>query len=114
MASNEEGLAKARLNITFWPGENTLLWRFRVSFRCRFSALNLEELKREARSLRPESKRIDFSIERENYKQKQSRLSSRPDFDVNLSHHYIEGEPFSWSFHRISAPAFPVQAAPER
>ncbi len=102
VASNQESLAKARLNNLLARKQNTPL-EIRGQLQVPFLGLNLEELKQEARSLRPESKRIGYSIERENYKQKQSRLSSRPDFDVNLSHHYIEGEPFSWSF-TVSVP----------
>jgi len=60
-------------------------------------------IKREAAALRPESRRLSFSLEREKYKQDQSRLSLRPDFDVNLSHHYLEGEPSSWAI-TVSVP----------
>ena len=102
VASNEESLAKARLNNLLARRNNTPLV-IQGQLQVPFLGLNLEELKQEARSLRPESKGIGYSIERESYKQKQSRLSLRPDFDVNLSHHYIEGEPFSWSF-TVSVP----------
>ena len=102
VASNEESLAKARLNNILARGKNAPL-EIQGQLRMPFVNLNLDELKREARSLRPESRRISFAVEREKFKQEQSRLSSRPDFDVNLSHHYVDGEPFSWSF-TVSVP----------
>ena len=97
VASSEESLAMARLNNLLARRNYTPL-AIQGKLQVPFLALNLEELKKEAHSLRPESKRIAFSLKRESDKQKQSRLSSWPDFDVNLSYHYIEHEPTTWSF----------------
>jgi len=101
-AANQESLAKARLNYLLARGKYTPL-QVTGDLRVPFADLDLEKLKQDALSLRPEFKRISFSMEREEYVKDQAHLNNYPDFDVNLSYHYLKNLPTSWSF-TISTP----------
>jgi outer membrane protein TolC len=63
----------------------------------------LEELKREALSVRPEVKRLAHSVEKESLRIERARRDLYPDFDVNVSRHYLEAAPTTWSV-TVSAP----------
>ncbi len=59
-------------------------------------ALRLEELKERALAIRPEIKRVNYSLEKESLRKKQAYLSYLPDFDLGVSRHRIEGELTTW------------------
>jgi outer membrane protein TolC len=65
--------------------------------------LNLERLQEDALSMRPELKKLHFSVQKELHIQQNARLSNLPDLDFNASVHRIENEPTSWSF-TVSVP----------
>ncbi len=102
VAANNVSLSKARLNYLLARGKYTPL-QIAGDLRVPFVELDLEQLKQEAVSLRPEIKRISISMEREEYKKDQARLSNYPDFDVGISYHYMKDFPTSWAFS-ISVP----------
>jgi outer membrane protein TolC len=58
--------------------------------------LNIEELIQRAFAFRPEIKRINYSLEKENLIKTKGYLSYLPDFDVGVSKHWIEGEGTYW------------------
>lgn len=58
--------------------------------------LDIEELKNRALSFRPEIRRINLSLEKENLVKKQSYMSYLPDFELGVSKHRIEGEGSWW------------------
>jgi outer membrane protein TolC len=102
VAANQESLAKARLNFLLARDKYTPL-QITGELRVPFVDLDMEKLKQEALSLRPEFKRISFSMEREEYVKDQARLSNYPDFDVGFSYHYLKDFPTTWAVS-ISAP----------
>lgn len=102
VAANYVSLVKARLNYLLARRKYTPL-QIAGDLRLPFVELDLEQLKQEAVSLRPEIKRISISMEREEYVKDQARLSNYPDFDVGVSYHYMKDLPTSWAFS-ISVP----------
>jgi outer membrane protein TolC len=58
--------------------------------------LDLDVLIQKAHSFRPEIRRIDFSLQRENLQKKTAYMDYRPDFDLGVSRHRIEGEGTWW------------------
>jgi outer membrane protein TolC len=102
VAANNVSLAKARLNYLLARGKYAPL-QIAGDLGVPFIELDLEQLKQEAVSLRPEIKRISFSMEREEYVKDQARLSNYPDFDVGVSYHYMKDLPTSWAFS-VSVP----------
>lgn len=97
VATNEVSLAKARLNYLLARDKYTPL-QITGELRVPFVDLDVEKLKQEALSLRPEFKRVSFSMEREEYVKDQAHLNNYPDFDVNFSYHYLKDFPASYSF----------------
>jgi outer membrane protein TolC len=97
VAANNVSLAKARLNYLLARAKYTPL-QIEGDLGVPFVKLDLEQLKQEALSLRPEIKRISFSMEREEYVKDQAHLSNYPDFDVGVSYHYMKDLPTSWAF----------------
>jgi len=64
---------------------------------------NLEQLQQEALSIRPEVQRLAYSVEKESLRIERARRDLFPDFDVNVSRHYLESAPTTWSV-TVSAP----------
>jgi outer membrane protein TolC len=102
VAANDVNLAKARLNYVLARGKYAPL-QIAGDLQAPFVELDLEQLKEDALSLRPEIKQISISMEREEYVKDQARLSNYPDFDVGVSYHYMKDLPTSWAFS-ISVP----------
>ena len=48
--------------------------------------------------IRPEIKRLNLSLEKEDLQKKQAYMGYLPDFDLGLSKHWIEGEGNFWDF----------------
>jgi cobalt-zinc-cadmium efflux system outer membrane protein len=59
-------------------------------------ALDLELLKKRALSFRPEIKKINFSLEREQLQRKSAQLSYLPDFELGVNRHKVTGEGDWW------------------
>ena len=97
IASNEVRLAKAQLNFLlarkrYAPLEITGdLKRAPID-------LNIEELVERALSFRPEVKRINLGLERENLTKRQGYMSYLPDFELGVNKHRIIGEGEFWDF----------------
>jgi outer membrane protein TolC len=99
---NDVTLAKARLNYNLARGKSApiqIVGQLQIPFR----DLNLEDLQAEALRVRPELRRLRFSVEREDLVKARARLSNLPDLDFSLSRHRLEGLPTTWSFS-VSAP----------
>jgi outer membrane protein TolC len=101
-ASDAEKIARARLNSVMARPVGAPL-TVTGQLKRSFVDLDMAQLKRDALSSRPELRRIDHRVETLNLRQEQMRLNRRPDFDANLSYHYLQGMPTSWSFS-ISVP----------
>lgn len=97
VAAKELDLARARLNYNLGRRENDPI-QISGKLEIPFSDLGLEDLKREALTLRPELKRLGHSVEKETLVQESARLSNWPDLNINLSRHGLRGEPTSSSF----------------
>jgi outer membrane protein TolC len=68
-----------------------------------FIDLNLHKLQEDALTLRPELRKLQFSVQREMHVQQSARLNNLPDLDLNASIHRVENEPTTWSF-TVSVP----------
>jgi outer membrane protein TolC len=97
IASKEADLAKARLNYQLAQEKNRPL-QVVGRLEAPLADLNLERLQEEALAMRPELKRLQFSVQKELHKQQNAHLSNWPDLDFNASVHYLENEPTTWSF----------------
>ena len=94
-ASNEVRLAKAFLNFLLARKKYAPL-EIDGKLKRPFISLNFEELIKRALSFRPEIKRVNYSVEKENLRKKQGYLSYLPDFDLGVSRHRLEGEGTYW------------------
>jgi cobalt-zinc-cadmium efflux system outer membrane protein len=94
-ASNEVRLAKAFLNFLLARKKYAPL-EIKGKLKRPSIRLNVEELIQRAFAFRPEIKRINYSLEKENLIKTQGYLSYLPDFDVGVSKHWIEGERTYW------------------
>jgi outer membrane protein TolC len=94
-ASNEVRLSKAYLNFLLAKKKYDPL-EIKGELRHPPIALSLEELKERALAIRPEIKRVDYSLEKEALRKKHAYLSYLPDFDLGISRHRIEGELTTW------------------
>jgi cobalt-zinc-cadmium efflux system outer membrane protein len=101
-ATNDEDLAKARLNYHLARGRSAPI-QVQGKLQIPFAEFSLTDLQTEALRLRPEIQRLRFAVEKEDLVQKNSRLSSLPDMDFNLSLHRLENMPTTWSFS-VSVP----------
>jgi outer membrane protein TolC len=97
VAANDVNLAKARLNYHLARGKTAPI-QVVGQLQIPFIDLSLEDLQTEALRLRPELRRLRFSVERESLVQQNARLSNLPDLDFNMSRHRLGGEPTTWSF----------------
>jgi outer membrane protein TolC len=94
-ASNEVKLSKAYLNFLLARKKYAPL-EIKGKLKHPPITLILEELKERALDIRPEIKRVNYSLEKESLRKKQAYLSYLPDFDLGVSRHRIEGEPTTW------------------
>ena len=102
VAASDVSIAKARLNFHLARGKSAPV-EVAGQLQIPFIDLNLGNLQAEALRLRPELQRLRFSVEREDLVQENARLTNLPDLDFNLSRHWLEGLPTTWSF-TVSAP----------
>jgi len=101
-ALNEQRSAHDRLNYLMARRKGTPLvldGRLQIPF----VELDIGQLKQEALSNRPELERLTYSIEKENLRIQRARRDLYPDFDLNVSQHYLEAAPTTWSI-TVSAP----------
>ncbi len=96
-AMNDVKLAKALLNFLLARRVDSPL-EIRGDLRQPPISLDVKAFKERALSLRPEIKRINFSLERESLAKKQAFLSYLPDFELGVARHRIEGEDTTWDF----------------
>jgi outer membrane protein TolC len=94
-ATNEVRLAKAMLNFLLARKKYAPL-EIKGKLKRPSIRLNVEELIQRAYAFRPEIKRINYSLEKENLIKKQGYLSYLPDFDLGVSRHRLEGEGTYW------------------
>ena len=96
-ASNGVRLGKARLNFLLARRKYEPLdiaGEFpKIPFRS-----SLEDLLLAAQTLRPEVKRLDYSLEKEGLRKKLGQLAYLPDFSLGLSRHRLSGLPTTWDF----------------
>ncbi len=95
IAANELVASRAVLNFLLGKEENSEL---SITSEHHYSPvmLKLEYLKDQALTNRPETKKIEFSMEKERLAKKQAQLSYLPDFDFGFSRHTIVGESKTW------------------
>jgi cobalt-zinc-cadmium efflux system outer membrane protein len=94
-ATNEVRLAKAMLNFLLARKKYAPL-EIKGQLKRPPIRLNSEELIQKAFAFRPEIKRINYSLEKENLIRTQGYLSYLPDFDVGVAKHWLEGEGTYW------------------
>jgi cobalt-zinc-cadmium efflux system outer membrane protein len=88
-------LGKARLNFLLARPEDAQL-SVLGALKQPSVLLDLSELKHRALSLRPELKRVQFSVDRERLHTRQASLAYFPDFEVGFAQHSLSGQPQSW------------------
>lgn len=94
---NEVRLAKAYLNYLMARKKYAPL-EISGDLKSQPIPLDLESLKKQALSFRPEMKRIDFSLDRENLIKKSAKMNYLPDFEIGVNRHNIAGEGKWWDF----------------
>jgi outer membrane protein TolC len=93
--SNEVRLAKARLNYLMARRKYAPL-DIKGDFLKEPLSIDLETLKKQALSFRPEVKSIKYAIEGLNLQKKQAYMSYFPDFDLGVNRHKVKGEGEWW------------------
>jgi outer membrane protein TolC len=96
-ASNDVRLAKAMLNFLLARKKYSPI-EIQGNLKRAPIVLNEEELITRALSFRPEVKRINLGLERENLTKKQGYMSYLPDFELGINKHHIVGEGDFWDF----------------
>jgi len=96
-ATNGVRLAKARLNFLLARKKYEPL-EIAGEFRRQSPDFTLEELKEKALAVRPEIKRIGFSLDKESLRKTLGYLSFLPDFSLGISRHRLSGTPTTWDF----------------
>jgi outer membrane protein TolC len=96
VANNDMDLARAWLNYHLARGKSEPL-QVTGTLEVPFADLNLERLKQDALGMRPELRRLQFSVQKEQHIQQYARLGNWPDLDFNASVHRLENEPTTWS-----------------
>jgi len=105
-AQNEKKLVTARLNYLLARRKYDPL-EIQGELKAPPVALDLEALKQEALTFRPEIKSIGFALEKESLRKTEATLSYLPDFDLGISRHRIAGVPTTWDFTlSLSVPLF--------
>jgi cobalt-zinc-cadmium efflux system outer membrane protein len=97
IATNEVRLAKAMLNFLLARRKYAPI-EIKGNLKKAPIELNTEELVDRSLSFRPEIKRINLGLERENLTKKQSYMSYLPDFELGVNKHRIIGEGDFWDF----------------
>lgn len=97
IAANEVRLAKAMLNFLLARKKYAPL-KIIGDLKRAPIGLKTEELVARALSFRPEVKRINLGLERENLTKKQGYMSYLPDFELGFNKHRIIGEGDFWDF----------------
>jgi outer membrane protein TolC len=92
---NEVRLARARVNFLLGRGSSFPL-ELQGELKTDPISYDLEGVTALALESRPEMRRINFSIQRENLLKKQGFASYLPDFEVGAAKHKIVGEEDSW------------------
>lgn len=95
-AANNVRLAKARLNFLLARRKYDPL-EIAGEFKRRSPEFRLDELKERALALRPEIKRVGFSLDKESLRKTLGYLGYLPDFSLGLARHRLAGEPTTWN-----------------
>jgi outer membrane protein TolC len=96
-AANGVRLAKARLNFLLARKKYEPL-EIAGEFRRQSPDFTLDELREKALAVRPEIKRLGFSLDKESLRKTLGYLSFLPDFSLGVSRHRLSGEPTTWDF----------------
>ncbi len=96
-ASNDVRLAKARLNFLLARKKYESL-EIAGEFKRKSPEFVLEELQQKALIMRPEIRRVGYSLEKESLRKKLGYFSYLPDFSLGLSRHKLTGELTTWDF----------------
>ena len=96
-AANDVRLAKARLNFLLARKKYQPL-EIVGEFKKRSPEFTLDELKEKALAMRPEIKRVGFSLDKENLRKTLGYLGYFPDFSLGVSRHRLSGAPTTWDF----------------
>ncbi len=96
-ASNGVRLAKARLNFLLARKKYESL-EITGEFKRKSPDFTLDELQQKALVVRPEVRRVGYSLEKENLRKKLGYFSYLPDFSLGLSRHRLTGELTTWDF----------------
>jgi cobalt-zinc-cadmium efflux system outer membrane protein len=105
-AANDVRLAKARLNFLLARKKYEPL-EIVGEFRRQSPDFTLDELRERALAVRPEIKRIGFSLEKEKLRKTLGTLGYLPDFSLGVSRHRLAGELTTWDFTlSVSLPVF--------
>lgn len=97
VAENEVRLATARLNFLLARKKYDPL-TIKGTLKRSAGRIDLDTLIQRALAIRPEIKRLQFSLEREGLRKNQAYMGYLPDFDLSLSKHWLEGEGNYWDF----------------
>lgn len=97
IATNEVRLAKAMLNYLLARRKYAPL-EIKGDLKKDPVDLDTEELVERALSFRPEIKKINLGLERENLSKKQGYMAYLPDFELGVNKHRIIGEGDFWDF----------------
>lgn len=97
IATNEVRLAKAMLNFLLARRKYAPL-EIKGNLKKAPIELKTEELVERALSFRPEIKRVNLGLERENLTKKQGYMSYLPDFELGVNKHRVIGEGDFWDF----------------
>jgi outer membrane protein TolC len=96
-ASNDVRLAKAMINFLLARKKYSPL-EIQGNLKRVAIGLNEDDLIARALSFRPEVKRINLGLERENLTKKQGYMSYLPDFELGVNKHRVIGEGDFWDF----------------
>jgi cobalt-zinc-cadmium efflux system outer membrane protein len=96
-ASNDVRLAKARLNFLLARKKYESL-EIAGEFKRESPEFTLAELQQKALVVRPEIRRVGYSMEKESLRKKLGYFSYLPDFSLGLSRHRLTGELTTWDF----------------
>jgi outer membrane protein TolC len=106
VAANEVRLAKAKLNFLLARKKYEPL-EIAGEFRRQGPDFSLDQLREEALALRPEIKRIGYSLDKEKLRKTLGTLGYLPDFSLGVSRHTLAGELTTWDFTlSVSLPIF--------
>ncbi|NOR14806.1 MAG: hypothetical protein GQ544_03790, partial [Candidatus Aminicenantes bacterium] len=94
---NEAQLAKAKLNYLMARRKYEPL-EVEGELKTKPASLDVETLKQRALSFRPEMKKIQFSLERQNLQKSFANQTYLPDFEVGVNQHKVVGEGKWWDF----------------